>query len=83
MRLESYYQYTKSWYRVSVSGSASYLWGLYKWCQVYESAYAFHVCTDNKIPYRKIEHPEQPVFMFESKEDYIMFLLTWIAEEAV
>ncbi len=83
MRFEPFYQYTNRWHQVYVSDQHDRD-QLVRWCSDQQSANGFHVCMEDRIPYRKIEHKHgyRFRFRFESEEDAIMFALVWCEEDA-
>ena len=82
MRFEKYCQYTSRWYTVRVKDDETVA-DMIRWCKSYQSPHAFHACSHNRLPYRKIEHPGEMLFRFEAKEDYIMYMMTWVLGENV
>lgn len=83
MRYERFIQYTSKWHRVWIEDHHDKD-GLVQWCHAHQSAGGFHLCTEDKIPYRKIEHKTGYTFhfRFESQEDAFLFVLTWCGEDA-
>jgi hypothetical protein len=83
MIFEPFFQYTSRWHRVHVSDHHDRN-QLVRWCGEQSSPGRFHVCTEDRVPYRKIEHRRGYMhqFRFESREDAILFALIWIGEEA-
>lgn len=83
MRYERYYQYTSRWHGIYVSDCHD-IEALREWCHNHVSNKGFHVCTEDRIPYRKIEHRHGYTyrFLFESSDDAFHFALTWCGEEA-
>jgi hypothetical protein len=82
MRYEPFIQYTSRWHRIRVDGHERDK--LMSWCSKHPSSNGFHACTEDQIPYRKIDYNDGYYlqFRFESEEDAILFALTWCGEDA-